>query len=130
MSRAPPLMNIQGDESSDQTQVASQVIPQPPNSKVANHDMLQEDNQDNREAILLNVDSTVLKLENSNFSTESVQELRAPIELAMQMRRLNDTENETAAFNMGQTIGQSEHNTDYLEQANLMSHKVQEMEMN
>ena len=48
----------------------------------------------------------------------------------MQMRRLNDTENETAAFNMGQTIGQSEHNTDYLEQANLMSHKVQDMEMN
>ena len=72
MSRAPPLMNIQGDESSDHTQVASQVIPQPPNSKGANHGMLQEDNQDNREAILLNVDSTVLKLENSNFSTESV----------------------------------------------------------
>ena len=52
----------------------------------------------------------------------------------MQMARLNDTENETAAFNMGQTIGQtigqSEHNTDYAEQANYMSHTVRDMEMN
>ena len=46
------------------------------------------------------------------------------------MRRLNETENETAAFNMGLTINQSEHNTDYLEQGNIMSQTVQEMEMN
>ena len=72
MSRALPLMNIQGDESSVQTQVVSQVIPQPPTSKGANHGMLHQDNQDSREAILLNVDSTVLKLDNSNVSNESM----------------------------------------------------------
>ena len=69
MSRALPLMNIQGDDSSLQTQVVSQVIPQPPASKGANQGIL---HQDSREAILLNVDSTVLKLDNSADLTESV----------------------------------------------------------
>ena len=99
---------------------------------------VQEVNMDNlgenRDAILLNVDSTVLKLEDSNLSTESVQEIRAPIELAMQLQRLNETENETAAFNMAKT-GQvadgdeRSYNVEDLEQANIMNQTFQEMEM-
>ena len=89
---------------------------------------------ENRDAILLNVDSTVLKLEDSNLSTESVQEIRAPIELAMQLQCLNETENETAAFNMAKT-GQvadgdeRSYNVEDVEQANIMNQTFQEMEM-
>lgn len=52
--------------------------------------------QDGRQGILLNVDSTLLKLDDSGLDTESIQDMRAPIELAMQIHRMNETENETA----------------------------------
>lgn len=66
--------------------------------------MLQVAKKRSHEAILLNVDSTVLKLENSNLSTESVQDPAMPNELAMHIQRFNETENETAAFNMGNEV--------------------------
>ena len=56
--------------------------------------------QDSNKTMFLNVDSTILKLEDSGVSTESVQQVEAPIELAMQLQRMNETENETAAFNI------------------------------
>ena len=58
---------------------------------------------------MINVDSTVLKLEKSNVTVDSLERLPSmplPVELTIAVRRMNETESDTAAFRA--TVGQTD----------------------
>ena len=76
---------------------------------------------------MINVDSTVLKLEKSNVTADSIEKLPAmPMELTVAVRRMHETEGETAAFRA--TVGQTD-TSKAINEANEMNEVFPDMEM-
>ena len=86
-----------------------------------------QDKQVIRQRPLINVDSTVLKLEKSNVTADSIEKLPAmPMELTVAVRRMHETEGETAAFRA--TVGQTD-TSKAINEANEMNEVFPDMEM-